>query len=116
MLSARQHVGAAGFAQSEALERIVSAGREQITLAQSIRKVVATTQSQLQDLALGLDPYAAQVQTATLVKVSADVVERLEAAEHDRSGRELASLEDVHTQTVLRICELEQDGLTHAAQ
>ncbi|GGL89838.1 hypothetical protein GCM10010840_29860 [Deinococcus aerolatus] len=195
MISARRHVGAAGFAQSEALEQIVSAGREQITVAQALRRVVATTQTQLQaqlrDGAVTADLQAAQVQVArleqmiasgqaqidaahilqqaiqdalvnvrgtplenisagllttlgaevqrqakalealiamaisaaasteqimTLEQVSADVAEQSESAEHERTERELAHLDDMHQQTLRRIRQLEREGQAHAAQ
>lgn len=191
VISARHHVGAAGFAQSEALELIVSAGREQIGVAQGLRQVVLTTQTQLREVVAQGGPQAAQAQVArleqvvrsgqaqidaahslqeaiqdalmnvrgtqlenvsagllttlgtvvqrqasaledliavalgeaasdeqvmTLAQVTADVTERLEATERARTERELAHLDDVHQQTLLRIRQLEQDGQTHAAQ
>ncbi|OLV15660.1 hypothetical protein [Deinococcus marmoris] len=191
MISARHHVGAAGFTQSEALELIVSAGREQISVAQSLRQVMLTTQTQLREGVAQGDTQAAQARVArleqvirsgqaqidaaqslqgtiqdalmnvrgtplenviagllnalgtvvqrqaraledliavalgeatskeqvmTLAQVSAGVAERLEATERARTERELAHLDDMHQQTLLRIRQLEQDGQTHAAQ
>ncbi|GGM16964.1 hypothetical protein [Deinococcus aerophilus] len=191
VISARHHVGAAGFAQSEALELIVSAGREQIGVAQALRQVVRTTQSQLRNDVAETDSPAAQAHVArleqviasgqaqidaahllqqaiqdaltnvrgtplenisagllttlgavvqrqaraledlitvaiseaandeqvrALEQVSADVTERLEAAERERTERELVHLDDVHQQALLRIRQLEQGGQTHAAQ
>ncbi|WP_407541934.1 hypothetical protein Q0M94_20865 (plasmid) [Deinococcus radiomollis] len=46
--SARQHVGAAGFAQRNVLEQIITAGREQIVYTRALRKVVASTLRQLE--------------------------------------------------------------------
>jgi len=45
--SARRHVGAAGFAQRDVLEQIITAGREQLAVTQSLRQVMASTQTQL---------------------------------------------------------------------
>lgn len=89
VISARHHVGAAGFAQSEALELIVSAGREQISVAQSLRQVVLTTHTQLQEVMAQGDPGAAQAQVARLEQVirsgqaQIDAAHRLQGAIHD---------------------------------
>ncbi|WP_027483061.1 hypothetical protein [Deinococcus pimensis] len=50
--TAREHVGAAGFAQRDALERLISAGREQILFTASLREVLTTTLAQLHALPL----------------------------------------------------------------
>lgn len=50
--AARRHVGAAGFAQRELLERIITAGREQLAVTQSLRRVLASTVTQLNALPL----------------------------------------------------------------
>ena len=66
ILSTRAHVGAAGFAQSQALEAIISAGREQVTLAHGLREVVMATQDQIREIAVRSDAGLADVQTTAL--------------------------------------------------
>ncbi|QLG13601.1 hypothetical protein HLB42_21930 (plasmid) [Deinococcus sp. D7000] len=82
VISARYHVGAAGFAQGEALELIVSAGREQISVAQALRQVVLTTQAQLRDGAAQGDTPAAQAQVARLEQVVRSGQAQIDAAHH----------------------------------
>ena len=81
IMSARSHVGAAGFAQSQALETIISAGREQIALTQSLRQVVSATQAQLRDIAIRYDAQIAQVHTSTLDGVVRSGRAQIEAAD-----------------------------------
>lgn len=50
---AREHVGAAGWAQSSALEGILKLGREGLVVTDSLRQVVKLTTEQLRDLSLG---------------------------------------------------------------
>lgn len=69
VLSARSHVGAAGFAQGQALEAIITAGHEQIALTHALREVVVTTQTQLRDIALRYDREVADVHTGALKDV-----------------------------------------------
>lgn len=51
-ITTREHVGAAGFAQRDALERLIHAGREQIEFTYSLRQVLTTTLAQLHALPL----------------------------------------------------------------
>ncbi|WP_309570792.1 hypothetical protein [Deinococcus sp.] len=83
-VSARHHVGAAGFAQAEALEQIISAGREQIALTQSLRQVVITTQTQLRDAADTFDTELAQLHIGKLEEVVRSGRAQIEAADHLR--------------------------------
>jgi hypothetical protein len=80
VISARHHVGAAGFAQSGALELIVSAGREQISVAQALREVMLTTQTQLRGLAVGPNTAAAQAHIARLEQVVRSGQTQIDAA------------------------------------
>ncbi len=50
--SAREHVGAAGWAQSAALEKIIHAGREQFAVTDALRQVVNLTLTQLRQVSL----------------------------------------------------------------
>ncbi|THF84379.1 hypothetical protein E7T09_20465 [Deinococcus sp. KSM4-11] len=83
-VSARHHVGAAGFAQAEALEQIISAGREQIALTQSLRQVVITTQTQLRDAADKFDTEQAEFHAGKLQEVVRSGHAQIEAADHLR--------------------------------
>ncbi|MFC4453545.1 hypothetical protein [Deinococcus sonorensis] len=54
--AARQHVGAAGFAQRNVLEQLIAAGREQIAYTGTLRQVVASTLRQLGEERLEGEP------------------------------------------------------------
>lgn len=94
--SARQHVGAAGFAQSNVLEQIISAGREQIGVIQSLRQVVAATQTQLRTLPPSAEADATQPQVAALQNIVGEGQTQIEAAEDLRRAiqRTLADVRD----------------------
>ena len=49
---AREHVGAAGWAQNSALEKIIHAGREQLAVTDALRQVVSLTLAQLRQVPL----------------------------------------------------------------
>jgi|GEM_PF-6670840 len=48
---ARKHVGAAGFAQLQALEQIITAGREQLAICSALRQVISVTLAQVRETA-----------------------------------------------------------------
>ncbi|WP_412027942.1 hypothetical protein [Deinococcus yunweiensis] len=81
ILSTRAHVGAAGFAQSEALEAIIRAGREQVTLAHGLREVVMATQGQIRDIAARFDAELAHVQTTALRDIVTSGQAQIQAAD-----------------------------------
>ncbi|WP_019588831.1 hypothetical protein [Deinococcus apachensis] len=83
-MSARHHVGAAGFAQSNVLEQIITAGREQIELIRSLRQVVDATHAQLQALPPADRADATQPQVATLQNIVREGQAQIEAAEELR--------------------------------
>lgn len=77
---ARQHVGAAGFAQRDALERIIVAGRDQILFTQSLRTLLADTLAHLHALPL-MDLYeAAGPHVAVLEQVAEACWAQMETA------------------------------------
>ncbi|NTY01630.1 hypothetical protein [Deinococcus sp. JMULE3] len=53
---ARQHVGAAGWAQNAALNAIIQAGREGLAATDALRDVLHLTSAQLRDLPLSDEP------------------------------------------------------------
>lgn len=94
ILSTRSHVGAAGFAQTQALEMIISAGREQIALTQALRQVVVTAQAQLRDIAVRFDAQIAQVHTGALEGIVESGRSQIAAADELRRAIQ-ATLTDV---------------------
>ncbi|GHF53856.1 DNA repair exonuclease SbcCD ATPase subunit [Deinococcus metalli] len=93
-LSARSHVGAAGFAQTQALEAIISAGRDQIALTHALRQVIVTTQAQLRSMAPPAGDANVQEQTAALEGVVRSGQTQIEAADELRRVIQ-AALNDV---------------------
>lgn len=53
---ARQHVGAAGWAQTSALDAIIQAGREGLAATDALREVLHLTSTQLRDLPISDEP------------------------------------------------------------
>lgn len=79
-VSARQHVGAAGFAQRDVLEQIIAAGQEQLAFTQSLRQVVASTLEQLRALPVKDLPDAAQTHLGALQDIVASGQQQIETA------------------------------------
>lgn len=52
ILAARRHVGAAGLAQTEALEELIALGREQIEISAALREVATLTVGEVRDQSL----------------------------------------------------------------
>ena len=67
--AARYHVGAAGFVQRDMLEQIIAAGRDQIAVTQSLRRVLITTVAQLSAIPMAEVGAVAQEQRAALERI-----------------------------------------------
>ncbi|GHF49031.1 hypothetical protein HNQ07_002569 [Deinococcus metalli] len=79
---AREHVGAAGWAQSSTLESIIRAGQEGLMATEALRRVVDLTGEQLRGLPLGTAPDERAGQAATLRGVMDRGQGQLDAARH----------------------------------
>lgn len=84
-----------------------------VTLGRAVQR-----QAQALDelLAVAISEARSAEQLTKLERVSADVALRFEAAEHERTERELLYLEHLRNQAVQRIRELEEQGRSHAAR
>ncbi|PYE55029.1 hypothetical protein [Deinococcus yavapaiensis] len=84
--TAREHVGAAGFAQRDALERLISAGREQIRFTQALREVIANTLAERHALPLADLHQAAEPHVTALESMVQSSQAQLETAESLRGA------------------------------
>jgi hypothetical protein len=84
--TAREHVGAAGFAQRDALERLISAGQEQIQFTLSLSDVMSTTLAQLHALPLADLHDAAGPHVTALENIVRSASAQLETADRLRAA------------------------------
>lgn len=79
---AREHVGAAGWAQSSTLEAIIRAGQEGLVATEALRQVVTLTGEQLRALPLSTDSAQRAEHAATLSGVLSSGQGQMEVAQH----------------------------------
>ncbi|PYE50980.1 hypothetical protein [Deinococcus yavapaiensis] len=91
--AAREHVGNAGFAQRDVLERLINAGREQILFTSSLHQVLATTLQQLHALPLMDLHHAAEPHVTTLENIVQSSWTQLETADRLRDSIQQALAE-----------------------
>ncbi|AFZ69251.1 hypothetical protein [Deinococcus peraridilitoris] len=84
--AAREHVGAAGFAQRDTLEQLISAGREQIEFTHSLRQVMKSTLEQLHALPPADLHHAAGTQVTALENIVQASRAQLETAHRLREA------------------------------
>ncbi|WP_221088947.1 hypothetical protein [Deinococcus aquaedulcis] len=128
-MRARQHVGAAGWAQSSALDAIVRAGREGLAATDALRQVMHLTTEQLRALPLG-DTAGEQLSQARALQqllesgeaqltaaqaLDALVCEALgDVADTPVEEVNVRRLKDIHARVRQQVAAL--DTLVHAAQ
>ncbi|BDP42509.1 hypothetical protein DAETH_24780 [Deinococcus aetherius] len=78
---AREHVGAAGWAQTSMLEAIIRAGREGSAAVDALRQVVSLTTEQVRTLPLGAPGEAREVHAQALSEIVHSGEEQISAAE-----------------------------------
>ncbi|MFC3831944.1 MULTISPECIES: hypothetical protein [Deinococcus] len=79
---AREHVGAAGWAQSSTLEAIIRAGQEGLVATEALRQVVDLTGEQLRALPLSIDDTQRAEHVALLSSVMSNGQGQIEVAQH----------------------------------
>ena len=81
-VQAREHVGAAGWAQSSTLEAIIRAGQEGLIATEALRQVVDLTGEQLRTLPLSIDEAQRAERAATLSGVLSSGQGQIQIARH----------------------------------
>lgn len=81
-VQAREHVGAAGWAQSSTLDAIIRAGQEGLAATEALRQVIDLTGEQLRTLPLSADEHSRADHAATLHGVLSSSEGQLEVALH----------------------------------
>ncbi|PYE50963.1 hypothetical protein [Deinococcus yavapaiensis] len=113
--AAREHVGAAGFAQRDVLERLIDAGREQIQFTVSLRQVLTITLQQLHALPLMDLHQAAEPHVTTLESIVQSSRAQLETADRLRDSIQRAlvevrgtPIEDISAQVLTNLSQVVQ--------
>ncbi|MFK7604192.1 hypothetical protein ACI3L1_18510 [Deinococcus sp. SM5_A1] len=91
---AREHVGAAGWAQSSTLEDIIRTGQQGLAATDALREVIHLTTEQIRTLPLGATPHERGGQTQALLEIVQSSQEQITAAQALEQMMSLA-LEDV---------------------
>ncbi|CAM3641800.1 hypothetical protein DEFR109230_06535 [Deinococcus frigens] len=78
---AREHVGAAGWAQSSTLEDIIRTGQQGLAATDALRQVIHLTTEQIRTLPLGASPHERGGQTQALLDIVENGEQQITAAQ-----------------------------------